>query len=175
MVYYTTYSSSIGELLLLCDGHRLIGLFQRGQKYFPEQMIMEAVKVEHHPCLDQAKDWLERYFAGQKPNPLELPLEPKGTPFQKEVWNLLLEIPYGSVTTYQEIAKALAKKKHLPTMSCQAVGGAVGHNPLSILIPCHRVIGSNGDLTGYALGLEKKKFLLTLEQVDLKKRFTYAK
>ncbi|HIT10477.1 MAG TPA: methylated-DNA--[protein]-cysteine S-methyltransferase [Candidatus Onthousia faecigallinarum] len=164
MFYVTTYSSPLGILILLCNDQALLGVFQNGQKYFPETLISKAIFKEHHPILEQASNWLDRYFKGQKPNPLELPLEPQGTPFQKEVWHLLLEIPYGKVTTYQEIAKALAEKRKGKTMSCQAVGSAIGHNPLAIIIPCHRVIGKNGTLTGYALGIEKKKFLLTLEQ-----------
>ena len=115
----------------------------------------------------KAKKWLDRYFKGEKPQISELDLEPIGSDFAKNVWKLLCEIPYGEVTTYGEIAKKVAKIMNKSTMSAQAVGGAVGHNPISIIIPCHRVIGTNGSLTGYAGGIDKKIFLLKHEGVSL--------
>ena len=112
---------------------------------------------------DRAQEWLERYFSGEKPSPEELPLRPEGTDFQQMVWRELLHIPYGQVTTYGSLAKAVAKKMGRETMSAQAVGQAVGHNPISIIIPCHRVMGTDGSLTGYAGGLDRKIRLLELE------------
>lgn len=115
---------------------------------------------------DRAQEWLERYFAGKKPSPEELPLHPEGTVFRQMVWRELLHIPYGQVTTYGSLAKAVARKMGRETMSAQAVGQAVGHNPISIIIPCHRVVGANGSLTGYAGGLDRKIRLLELEKPE---------
>ncbi len=120
---------------------------------------------EDLPLFAQAKQWLERYFAGEQPAPLELPLAPEGGAFRRLVWGLLLDIPYGQVTTYGGLAKKAAAKLGRSSMSPQAVGGAVAHNPISILIPCHRVMGSGGSLTGYAGGVEKKQWLLAHEGV----------
>ena len=119
------------------------------------------------PVTAAAADWLDRYFAGKRPDPSELPLKPEGSPFRQAVWQLLLEIPYGQVTTYGQLAKKMAELMGRQSMSAQAVGGAVGHNLISIIIPCHRVVGTDGSLTGYAGGLEKKIRLLELEGVDL--------
>ena len=121
--------------------------------------------------LQAAKRWLDRYFAGKKPEISELPLAPMGSAFQQGVWELLCEIPYGQVTTYGEIAKKMAARMGKSSMSGQAVGGAVGHNPISIIIPCPRVVGANGSLTGYAGGIKKKVKLLEHEGVDLQKFF----
>lgn len=114
-----------------------------------------------------ARKWLDRYFSGQKPCPDELPLAPEGTEFQKLIWGLLCEIPYGTVTTYGDLAKKAAARMGRDTMSGQAVGGVLAHNPVSIIIPCHRVVGSGGSLTGYAGGLERKIWLLDHEGVDV--------
>lgn len=113
------------------------------------------------------KKWLDRYFNGEKPKISEIDLSPKGSEFAKKVWEILCKIPYGEVTTYGEIAKKIAKTMNKDKMSAQAVGGAVGHNPISIIIPCHRVVGSNGSLTGYAGGIDKKISLLKHEGVDM--------
>ncbi|MCI9156887.1 MAG: methylated-DNA--[protein]-cysteine S-methyltransferase, partial [Lawsonibacter sp.] len=115
--------------------------------------------------------WLDRYFAGERPAISELPLAPIGSEFRKEVWQVLCEIPYGETTTYGEISQKIAARRGLERMSAQAVGGAVGHNPISIIVPCHRVVGSNGSLTGYAGGLQKKIKLLTHEGVDMERFF----
>ena len=115
---------------------------------------------------DRTQEWLERYFAGGKPSPEELPLHPEGTVFRQMVWRELLHIPYGQVTTYGSLAKAVAREMGRETMSAQAVGQAVGHNPISIIIPCHRVVGANGSLTGYAGGLDRKIRLLELEKPE---------
>ena len=120
------------------------------------------------PVLRQTKDWLGHYFAGEQPAIGQLPLAPKGSAFQQEVWRVLCDIPYGHLTTYGEIARKIAAQRGLASMSAQAVGGAVGHNPISIVIPCHRVVGSDGSLTGYAGGVQKKLWLLEHEGVDLR-------
>lgn len=162
---YTNLKSPLGEITAAAEGDALTGLWFVGQKYYPPKTDAWDYAPEH-PVFIKLSHWLERYFEGEKNIPLP-GLEPKGTSFQKAVWELLLEIPYGSVTTYGEIAKKLAKSRGLLSMSAQAVGGAVGHNPISILIPCHRVVGTGGSLTGYAGGLDKKKALLHIEGADL--------
>lgn len=151
------------------DGNALTGLWFEGQKYFGVDFPKEKIVYEQKelPIFEETIRWLDLYFSGKEPDFLpELSLN--GTEFRKEVWKLLLEIPYGETVTYGEIAGKIAKKKGLLTMSAQAVGGAVGHNPISILVPCHRVVGSDGSLTGYAGGLDKKLALLTLEQKNHK-------
>lgn len=164
MTYYTTkYASPIGELTLAGDeAGNLAGLWISGQKYFLGSLPEAPLPRDDLPVLRQAKLWLDRYFAGERPAASELPLAPAGGAFRQEVWKFLCEIPYGAVTTYG----ALSQKMSAPT-SARAVGGAVGHNPISIIIPCHRVVGSEGKLTGYAGGLENKVWLLTHEGVDL--------
>ena len=161
-MYYCTYESKIGLLYLISDGKSLIGCYQEGQKYFPNN-IDNYYLNEELSVLVKSKDWLEKYFNGENPSIDEIPLNYIGTEFRKIVWEVLKEIPYGEVVTYRHIAEIIAKTKGLETMSAQAVGGAVGHNPLLIFIPCHRVIGVDGSLTGYAAGLENKRFLLNLE------------
>lgn len=161
MIYTAKYISPMGEMLLSADGAALTGLWFTGQKYFPHDF--EDPSEGENEIITSAKSWLDRYFAGKAPSPKELFLNPRGSEFRRQVWELLLEIPYGHVTTYGELAKTLAKKRGVTKMSAQAVGGAVGHNPISIIIPCHRVVGSGGSLTGYAGGLDKKLALLTLE------------
>lgn len=163
MVYTSHYSSPIGALLLAERNEKLIGAWIEGQKYFPSV----RGETKNSPVLRQAEQWLERYFAGQRPAVSELPLAPEGSDFQREVWQVLCGIPYGTTTTYGKIARELAARRGLARMSAQAVGGAVGHNPIPIIIPCHRVVGSNGSLTGYAGGLQKKIWLLTHEGVDV--------
>lgn len=163
----TTYSSPVGRLTLASDGEALSGLWLEGQKYFGASVPGAMRERDDLPVFRSARDWLDRYFAGQRPDPSELPLRPAGSTFRQEVWKLLLRIPYGQVTTYGELARQMAVARGRESMSSQAVGGAVGHNPISILIPCHRVVGANGSLTGYAGGLDKKIKLLALEGVDL--------
>lgn len=123
------------------------------------------------PVFGAVKKWLDGYFAGQKPGIAELPLALSGSEFRRHVWGALCEIPYGTVVTYGDVARKVAAKTHRKSMSGQAVGGAVGHNPISIVIPCHRVVGSSGSLTGYAGGLAKKIRLLELEGVDMSRLF----
>lgn len=170
MVDTMSYDSPVGRLLLAQKEEKLVGLWMEGQKYF-----LGSIKEETRMCagtevLNQAKDWLDRYFQGKRPKIGELPLAPYGSEFRREVWGMLCEIPYGEVTTYGELSKRIASRRGLATMSAQAAGGAVGHNPISIVIPCHRVVGSDKSLTGYAGGMEKKRWLLALEGISCKER-----
>lgn len=154
MLLYTTCPSPIGMLLILSDGQALTGLRLETQR-------LPAVPMERRDELalfDQVRSWLEGYFQGRKPV-ITFPLSPAGTAFQQQVWEILQRIPYGQTTTYGAIARAIS-----PTMSAQAVGGAVGRNPIAVIIPCHRCIGANGQLTGYAGGLEIKQWLLRHEE-----------
>ncbi len=167
MQYISHYKSPLGNILLAADEIGLTGLWFEGQKYYA-QALDKASSEKELPVFEETKRWLDLYFAGKKPD-FQVPLHFVGTEFQREVWEILCEIPYGRTTTYGEIAKRLAAKHGLESMSAQAVGGAVGHNKISILVPCHRVLGSNGRLTGYAGGLEKKKALLELEKTDRSK------
>lgn len=158
MIYTDAYASPIGTIWLASDGAFLVGAWFEGQKYFPEA-FPEFVHQETE-VISRAKQWLDRYFASLAPDPRELPLAPAGSTFRQQVWSLLMDIPYGTTVTYGQIAARLTRENH---MSAQAVGGAVGHNPISIIIPCHRVLGADGSLTGYAGGVERKQFLLGLE------------
>jgi len=160
------YDAPMGRLLLAAREDALTGLWIEGQKYFPYAICEDRTQDDTHPVLRRTKNWLDRYFAGDRPDITELKLAPSGSEFQKQVWSILCRIPYGQVTTYGAIAKELAAEKGLTSMSAQAVGGAVGRNPISIIIPCHRVVGADGSLTGYAGGLERKKQLLTLESAS---------
>ena len=174
MIYTTHYSSPLGDLLLACQDNALIGLWIEGQKYYLSNFndIMEEnndLEIFH-----QTKKWLDHYFEGKKPSIDELNLSFIGTDFRKKVWKILCEIPYGKTITYKEIAMKIAKEKRLEKMSAQAIGGAVGHNPISIIVPCHRVIGKNGSLTGYEGGVEMKQALLNLEQNGIIEPFDYT-
>lgn len=155
------YASPLGEITLASDGEALIGLWFEGQKYFGATLD-EGSEVTLLPIFDEARRWLDIYFEGRDPG-FTPPLALHTTPFRKRVYESLLRIPYGKVVTYQDIAREIAQERGLPTMSARAVGSAVGHNPISLIIPCHRVIGSNGSLTGYAGGLDRKLALLQLE------------
>ena len=167
MLSLSWYDSPIGKLLLSAGENALTGVWFEGQKYFPEHLCASAVRDDAHPVLSRARDWLDRYFAHEQPDPRELKLAPRGSEFRHQVWELLLQIPYGQVTTYGALAKELAEQRGLSSLSAQAVGGAVGHNPISIIVPCHRVVGADGSLTGYAGGMDKKLLLLTLEGAAL--------
>ena len=158
MQYVNRCQSPIGKILLAADDTGLTGLWFEGQKYFGLYLDKEHEEREL-PVFEQAKQWLDVYFSGREPD-FKVPLHFIGTDFQKEVWEILYSIPYGQTTTYGEIAKQLAAKRGLKHMSAQAVGGAVSHNEISILVPCHRVVGTNGSLTGYAGGIDKKIALL---------------
>lgn len=168
MQYTSRYRSPLGEMLLAADETGMTGLWFAGQKYFARHLDKEQVEKEI-PLFTTVKQWLDVYFAGSEPD-FTVPLHFTGTAFQNEVWGILCAIPYGRTTTYGEIAKQLAARRGLPHMSARAVGGAVGHNPISILVPCHRVVGAGGSLTGYAGGLERKRCLLALEQGRGKER-----
>lgn len=158
MEYIYRWPSPLGGLLLASDGEALTGLWFEGQKYFAAT-LSEVHEARLLPVFEQATHWLEAYFSGRDPGFTPL-LAPTGTPFRKAVWDVLLTIPYGQTMTYGTIAAQLG----LERMSAQAVGGAVGHNPISLIIPCHRVLGADGSLTGYAGGIEKKKWLLEMEK-----------
>lgn len=162
LLYAQNYTSPLGEMILACDEAGLVGVWFVGQKYYPEKATFQPVS---HPILSRTVEWLEKYFKGLKPAVLP-PLHLRGSEFQLQVWSLLCEIPYGETLTYSDLARKIASKRGMPSMSAQAVGGAVGHNPISILIPCHRVVGANGSLTGYAGGLERKEWLLAWERVE---------
>lgn len=165
MVYTMNYSSPLGEILLAADDIGLTGVWFYGQKYFAHNLPEESTEGTV-PALIRAKEWLDIYFGGDEPN-FTPPLHIIGTDFQREVWDILLKIPYGETVTYGEIARELAEKKGCAKMSAQAVGGAVGHNNIPIIIPCHRVVGASGNLTGYAGGIDRKVALLTLEKADM--------
>ena len=171
--YTSVYSSELGDILLAADEIGLTGLWFFGQSYFADTLPAEQVAQET-PILAQAREWLDEYFSGKEPD-FTPTLHPMGSPFRQAVWKLLLQIPYGQTTTYGEIARQLEKLQNRPHMSAQAVGGAVGHNEVSIIIPCHRVVGTNGSLTGYAGGIDKKVELLTLEHTDMSRFFAPKK
>ncbi|WP_310605463.1 methylated-DNA--[protein]-cysteine S-methyltransferase [Anaerosporobacter sp.] len=171
MYYSTTHQSPIGTITLACNKDSLVGLWLDGQKYHGGTISEEMQKNDMMPIFDNVKKWLDRYFAGEKPAISELSLAPIGSEFRQGVWDILCEIPYGDVITYGDIAKKMAVKMNRESMSSQAVGGAVGHNPISIIIPCHRVVGANGSLTGYAGGIDNKVKLLELEGVDISNMF----
>ena len=154
MTYFSRFPSPVGDLRLTSDGEALTGL------WLPPQMCNDShwEQADNLAIFNSAKTWLECYFAGN-PGAVEFPLSPAGTVFQRRVWEILLTIPYGQTTTYGAIAKQLGE-----TMSAQAVGQAVGKNPISIIIPCHRCLGAKGQLTGYAGGIENKKWLLRHEE-----------
>ena len=173
MIYTSKYTSPLGGILLAADEVGLRGLWFDGQKYFARDLPDERTERET-PVLSEAKRWLDLYFGGQEPDFLP-PLHPVGTPFRQAVWEILLRISYGKTVTYGEISKQLAEKMGLERMSAQAVGGAVGHNEISIIIPCHRVVGSNGSLTGYAGGINRKIKLLELERADMSRFFVPKK
>ena len=163
--FITHYASPLGRLLLAADEEGLTGLWLEGQKYFAAGLPQQR-EEQRTPALEEACRWRDTYLTGREPD-VTPPLHPVGSDFQRAVWQLLLQIPYGQTTTYGALAGELARQRGLTHFSAQAVGGAVGHNRVSIIIPCHRVVGSGGSLTGYAGGLENKIKLLELESADL--------
>ena len=169
MTFIQHYDSPLGGILLAADEIGLTGLWFDGQKYFARGLSSEQEEREL-PVLFEAKRWLDIYFTGKEPDFLP-PLHSIGSAFRRSVWEILLQIPYGRTTTYGEIARLLSEKRGLTRMSAQAVGGAVGHNEISIIIPCHRVVGADGSLTGYAGGIGKKEKLLELERADMRRFF----
>lgn len=164
MIYYKEYKSPIGKLTLVSDGTYLIGLYIDGQKYFCENINEVMQRKDNLIIFKNTEDWLDKYFKGLKPNIKCLKLKPHGSDFRIMVWEFLENIPYGEIITYGEIAKKVAKMTGKSKMSSQAIGGAVSHNPISIIIPCHRVVGANNKLVGYAGGLNIKKKLLDFEK-----------
>lgn len=173
MIFIQHYDSPLGGILLAADETGLTGLWFDGQKFFARDLPAERVE-QNTPALSEVKRWLDIYFTGKEPDFMP-PLHPIGSAFRRSVWEILLQIPYGQTTTYGEIARQLAKKQGLERMSAQAVGGAVGHNEISIIIPCHRVVGTSGSLTGYAGGIGKKEKLLELERADMRRFFVPKK
>ena len=154
IIYITYYDSILGKLTIAGDGENIIGLWIEGQKYFADTIKNEnIIKKDDISIFIKTKEWLDRYFRGERPDIKELKLSPKGSEFRQNVWKILCRIPYGQTITYGKIAKEIAKLMNKNSMSAQAIGNAVGHNPISIIIPCHRVVGTNGGLTGYAGGI----------------------
>lgn len=166
MQYTYSYQSPLGGITMASDGTGLTGLWFDGQKYFAKGLA-ESAEAKKLPVFEEAKRWLDIYFGGRQPG-FTPPLNLQGTAFQQAVWALLLKIPYGATVTYKSLAQQIAALQH-KNMSAQAVGGAVGHNPVSLIVPCHRVVGAGGSLTGYAGGLDKKLALLKLEGVNTAK------
>ena len=167
MIYRTDYESPLGRVTLASDGESIVGLWLEGQKYFGDTVNGEMHREDRLAIFAKTRDWLDRYFRGEKPAIAEILLAPAGNRFRQEVWKILCDIPYGEVMTYGAIARMIAERLVREKMSAQAVGGAVGHNPVSIIIPCHRVVGANGSLTGYAGGIRTKIRLLEHEKADM--------
>ena len=163
MIHTAFYDAPYGRYVMAAEDGALTGLWLEGQKYFPS--TLPEPSGEETEIFARIRRWLDDYFAGRQPDASALPLAPKGSDFAQSVWQLLLEIPYGHTVTYGQLAARLAQQRGLAHMSAQAVGGAVGHNPISLIIPCHRVLGAKNQLTGYAGGLDVKTFLLKLEGV----------
>lgn len=173
MTYTYHYQSPLGGITLSSNGTELTGLWFDGQKYFGDTLSKEF-EEKSLPVFEQSVRWLDIYFSGKTPD-FTPPLCMQTTPFRKAVWEIMLTIPFGKTMTYGEIAERIAKQKGLSKMSAQAVGGAVGHNSISLIIPCHRVVGTNGSLTGYSGGIEKKVQLLKLEKADMTSFFVPKK
>ncbi len=165
MTYIYRYHSPLGGITVSSNGIEITGLWFDGQKYFGDT-LPENYEEKALPVFEKAKKWLDIYFSGKAPD-FTPPLKMETTSFRKAVWEIMLTIPFGQTMTYGEIANKIAKKKGVLKMSAQAVGGAVGHNSISLIIPCHRVVGTNGSLTGYAGGIDKKIQLLTIEKADM--------
>jgi methylated-DNA-[protein]-cysteine S-methyltransferase len=165
MDYTHHYFSPLGGITLASDGEAIVGLWFDGQKYYADTLDNEHME-KALPVFKETDRWLDIYFSGKQPD-FTPKLNMRGTAFRKAVWNILLTIPYGQIMTYGQIAEIVAKQMGFDRMSAQAVGGAVGHNPVSLIIPCHRVVGSSGNLTGYAGGINKKIRLLQMEQADM--------
>ena len=165
MEYLHHYESPLGGIAMASDGENLIGLWFDGQRYFADTVGKDC-KESPLPVFEQTDQWLDLYFGGIIPE-FTPKIAMRTTDFRKRVWKIMLEIPYGKTMTYGEIADAIARERGVPRISAQAVGGAVGHNAISLIIPCHRVVGSKGNLTGYAGGMDKKVKLLQLEKADM--------
>ena len=166
MDYTTHYQSPLGGITLASDGDALVGLWFDGQKYFADALAEQYQERDDLPVFDDTRRWLDIYFSGRAPG-FTPTLSMRTSPFRRRVWEIMLTIPFGQTMTYGEIAARIAKEKGLNRMSAQAVGGAVGHNSISLIIPCHRVVGTSGSLTGYAGGIDKKVRLLQMEQANM--------
>ena len=162
MDFTTHYDSPLGGITLASDGEALVGLGFDGQKYFADILDTQNEENDNLPVFDETRRWLDTYFSGNDPG-FTPPLHFRASAFRRRVWEVMLTIPYGQTMTYGDIARIIARERGIPTMSSQAVGGAVGHNSISLIIPCHRVIGTGGSLTGYAGGIDKKLRLLQME------------
>ena len=173
MTYIYKSNSPMGRLTIASDGQSITGLWLEGQKYYAAT-LGDDTSEKSLPIFEQAQKWLDIYWEGKNPD-FKLPLAPMGSEFRQNVWEILLDIPFGTVITYGDIAKTLASRQEGKGVSAQAVGGAVGHNPISIIIPCHRVVGTGGSLTGYAGGIDKKISLLKLESVNMDNLFVPKK
>lgn len=173
MQYTAAYQSSVGDVLLAADETGLTGLWFEGEKFYALSLDPEHEERET-PIFAITRRWLDIYFSGYEPDFMP-PVHMIGSEFRRCVWELLLRIPYGTTVTYGDLARQVARRRGLRRMSAQAVGGAVGHNEISIIVPCHRVVGTNGSLTGYAGGVDKKRRLLELEGVDMEKFFVPAR
>lgn len=171
MLYETTYNSPMGPLSIICNQTALKGIWFKGQKYFQASINHNAISEHGNKYSSIVHHWLNRYFNQENPAISELKLAPEGTDFRQKVWQILQTVPYGETITYKQIGLSLAKQP----MSSQAIGGAVGHNPISIIIPCHRVVGANGSLTGYAAGIDTKIALLQHEHANFDHLFNPLK
>jgi len=168
MLFIQEYESPLGLMDLAGSETSLIGAWFKDQKYFKSTISeQDNLVYENNAVLKTAAEWLDAYFGGENPNAGEIPVEFQGTEFRVKVWNFLQKIPYGEVTTYGEIAKQISGKEGTKIPAAQAVGSAVGHNPISVIVPCHRVVGKNGSLTGYAGGLDRKEWLLRHEGIEI--------
>lgn len=175
MYYYYICRSPVGKLAVASNEKNIVGLWLEGQRYYMDILEGKEYQEKETDVIKLAEKWLDKYFKGEKPKPQELPIEFTGSDFRKQVWTILCGIPYGKVITYGDIAKQIAKQNEIEKMSAQAVGGAVGRNPISIIVPCHRVIGANGNLTGYSGGVKAKTKLLEFEEVDVSKLYVPIK
>lgn len=167
MIYLTTYQSNLGEILLASDGTSLVGLWFKEQKYYGGKFLEETVEKDDLVIFEETKQWLDAYFKGEQPPISQLKINFNDSEFRNYVWQVLCEIPYGKTLSYKEVGQEVALRMNKTSMSSQAVGGAVGHNPISIIVPCHRVVGTNKSLTGYAGGLDRKINLLKLEGINI--------
>ncbi|MDE6881958.1 MAG: methylated-DNA--[protein]-cysteine S-methyltransferase [Lachnospiraceae bacterium] len=173
MQYTTKYETPLGSVLLAADETGLTGLWFDRARYYAAGLAAQHEEKEM-PVFEKVRTWLDLYFAGKRPERLP-PLHMIGSPFRVRIWEMLLQIPYGQTMTYGELAAQIAKERGIERMSAQAVGGAVAHNPISILIPCHRMVGTNGSLTGYAGGIPRKIELLILEGAAMENLFVPTK
>ena len=163
MDYVSHYDSPLGVMTMACDGTHLVGLWFDGQKNFAATLAQDCEERDNLPIFEETRRWLDIYYSGGIPD-FTPALAMRTSDFRRRVLEILMTIPYGRTMTYGDIARIIAREKGLKTMSAQAIGGAVGHNPISLIIPCHRVIGADGQLTGYAGGIERKAALLRMEQ-----------